>query len=1292
MQILRFKRLPFIAAGLLSLLIALSAGCTASHPYLLNPDDPRTAGHLGKLEDRLSANADYADLLELGWARWFLKNDGKGALEVWGQAARQNSSLPEARIARALAAYFEGNVSFSVDELMAVLSLDPGGPYAELAASRLMNLYQHTPDFPTLVQPLAESLIDDQRLNYRTRLKLTGLLALIYRERGMLESERKMKQRLGRMTSYKLSGPFGKLGLLDFDRSFEPELKAGQQSYHDGEVEVEAVFVDTLQNDIRINQLSDRGGVFYAESYIRLKEESRVIVGLETMDLSRLFVDGHPVLDVDSLGVYPKGRHEVAMTLDAGWHRLLLKLADSGPYIRFRLNMVSDKGLPLIQEMGADPNAGWDSSPKSAPSIQAQPANMESLWADVLEEREDLYGLFFHMLACYEIGDRAGFKISSEKALAINPKFAPLYVLNAYQVQGDPSIPGQIGRDQARADMTRALELDPSQVFARYYLSNYYLEREQTESAISELRELEKRSPNYHLWSQSLFNIYQSKGWWKEAEASAARALAQNGRNIKLLESVFFYHQQRQQHEQAGKLVRIIDALNGSGTLLAEWHEEAGRTDQAIAAYESSLAWEPSNEAVKHALAQVYLKEDQFERAIALFAELDSIPARHRRYVHDHAGALARAGRQAEALGLLRKALAEDPGDFRLRRALYLLDGKQMLDAYVTDGMELVQAFRADSWQEDSGAVNVLDEYLMELLPDGSLLSRVHIITRVQTKEAQVRYGEIFLPSNGVVYQVRLIKPDGRILVPERIDGKKSISMPGLEVGDFIEYDYLQGSKGSNLLPDGRMHFSRFYFQSVNLPTYRSNFVVIHPEKMKVHLFPMNYDLAPPKHSTEEGRLVTRYENSSLEAIIREPFMPMDEETMPIVQVSRPLSWEEIRDVYRQKLLRLKRSTPELRAFLEKHRGRKASEKETVERLYKAVAERIDGEGADANLGLSAAHILQLREGNRLLLLSTLLDLAGIDNRFVMVRPRNIKEIDYPGGNFKVYADPLLEVRPKGGKSLFLTADYKETVFNRPSPLFSAAKALVLAEGERFENLPLFTEIGENKEVSLSIQLAADGSADCEVVERISGYYSTAMKRSLKKIPADQLPQFFEMVLNRNFPGTTLQEWDMENLDDASKALKLHYRFRIQKLGRLVGRQLRLPAKFFAVNLSLAYIRTPSRSYPMLINSINSGYNSTVLTLPPGFAISRRPESRKIESDFGVYRLDVTQKGAKLTFTRDFFIPIQRIELEQYLDFYRFCADIDQLEREEIILEDQSMNRAAKPVVSEGGNLALGGR
>src|SRR5204863_5244984 len=142
-------------------------------------------------------------------------------------------------------------------------------------------------------------------------------------------------------------------------------------------------------------------------------------------------------------------------------------------------------------------------------------------------------------------------------------------------------------------------------------------------------------------------------------------------------------------------------------------------------------------------------------------------------------------------------------------------------------------------------AIRLLDLSAVELLPDGGAVERIHTLTRVLDKRGISRFGEAHIPGDAQLLRLRTIKPDGRVLEPESIPEKESVSLPGLEAGDAVETDYLRG-----LAPRGPdtpgLSLGAFFFRDDETPMGETTYEVRAPDGWPLELQARNVEAAAP--------------------------------------------------------------------------------------------------------------------------------------------------------------------------------------------------------------------------------------------------------------------------------------------------------------------------------------------------------------------------------------------------------------------------------------------------------------
>jgi len=1267
------------------LLICASAlsGCARNlSPYA------RHALDLNVISQSELPSAPYAagDLACLGWQKWLHPGQSDEAEKLWLKALELEGDCAEALAGLALLSYFRGRVDSQLNNWASLLEFHPDSPFAEIAARQMNMYFPYYGDFITRFKPLFVRLADDARVDYSTRLAVLDVLEKIYMEDGDEEAVFAVRRQKGEVRKFIFAGPFGQFGQIDFDRTYPPEEEAPlMPEYRDDGFTVKTALADLEIREDDFSLLDNRGGVYYAVSYIKLQEGQELIFRLSGWLLASMRIDSLPPLVIDSRRAYLPYYHQQSVKLEAGWHRILLKVGEDGGKTSWRLRVIGSDGKAPQFEQFADFKGQPDFDELAGSNLTHAPEAHSSHWAQALRnDPADVQAILAELLLDYMNGDYEAMKPLLEKGFEEAPQFAPFRIINALKCEKDPAASRKVMQNEARRSYEKAFELDSSMGTALYEIAQRDLEEERIGEAIEKLKSLQKSAPGYNLWQTSLYSIYNSRGWRMEAEEALSEAIRINPRDRWALKQMYMLCKSEARYAEAEKLAFKLDALSWSSNRLAAWLYDTGRDAEGEKIMRRNIRREAASERLKFDLAERHAAAGNYSAAADIYRRMlerpDSADASSLRRIREMlAETLQYAGRFDDAAAIHYGIIERDTDSFHVRNMLALSDRKEMLSEYVTSGDEVIKEFMSDDFGSEAESVVVLDEYIVQILPNGSYIGRTHMIQRAQTKAALSRLGEISTPDEAATYTVRIVKPDGRVLAPENISGKDSDSLPDLEVGDFIEYDYVTGNGIDRRFRNGFLGM-RFYFRNMETPTYRSHFTVIHPDGMNVTLFPINFgELNAPEVSSKNGNTISSYKNEKLKEITPEPFMPLSDEVFPIVDVSLPLSYIDIRDYYRQNLQRNLRPSHELRAFLNMHWPSDASackgkaQFDCVKSLYYAVADRVEGDNQSGALTSSATAILQAGIGNRLLLLSALLKMKNIKSDFLLARPVNVKKIEFPNASLKTYDSALLRITLDDGRQIFTDADFKYSTFGKYSPLISGAEALLLDDSPNpLVTVPFQNAHADQKDVTLYCRLSDSGAADCESLEEIGGYYSSNLRGKLEGLSQDQLRQFFEAVLNQNFPGTSLKELSIENLENPEKPLTLHYTFRSDYFARRMSGKLLIERAFYPLNLAPSYIRIPVRKFDLMINFINSGRLNAVIELPENWDVSKVPGNRRIDSDFGSYTYEIRRDGRLLEFNREITVPVQRINPSQYLDFARFCSAIDNIEQTQTVIEPSS--------------------
>lgn len=1220
---------------------------------------------------------------DYGWVKLVLGEGEAGEAEL---RRAEQAGLHDARTLFGLALRAHDTAHFaSARDLWTRLleGYDRGDPWAaplaEVAAHRLLTLVSDAPgeaaaekDHVARVQRLWR---DSARLPAEARQLLAALLGQLLRIGGREAEAQQLDAERGCPAAFYVSGPHGHLPRLDLLRSFppdDPDRDPGRAAYRR---------VSSRGCDLLLDGAQGCPGVMYAIAWAHLADAAEVPMTVESGgELWALYVDGERRWFEEE----PLRRRHLVLRLAAGWHAVALKV--SVPQGRTQLQLV----LPgaTFADPAAPPTAAAREGAAAARALSPLPA-AHAAWEKALSR------LVLAQQA-YIAGDVDAGLRAAEEALPEGTRFASLQLLQAGLLGDDSSRPQRIVRDRVRRSLSRALGLDPGLLRARLNLAYLEMQEDHAEEALALLDSMPAPAPRPWPWQLPLlrYRILRQKQWLREAEDALDDARRAGPSACAPLEALVDLRRELKDDRGALAASRKLAACNPYSDRHAEVLRQAGDIDGAEREYRRLLALEPESENYAQALAEaLYLRGT---RADLLQAQklLEGLLRRHPRAAYHRvrlANVLVELSARKQAVAVLQAGLRETPEAPELHRALLALGVPSVMDVDRLDGRAVVREFERDREHlpESAGepAIIVLDRTVMHVFPSGARLTLTHNIMKVLTKDGIDRFGEVQVPQDAEVLTLRTIKADGTTREPEEIAEKETVSAPDLEVGDYVEFEYIDREGPPAAFPVGFLS-ERFYFMSPEAPLYRTEYLVVTPWAMPLQV--SRRGPAPPPLVNRRGdERVTVWARQKVPRLLPEPPQAdaLMAEWMPSVRVGSGITHARWRDWLRDRLFEAQRPNDELRRLAREVAGTKgpreprkdAELRERAGRLGRWVQRNIKQAGS---IDEQATAILARREGSRNGLLLALLRAAGVPCELWLARPAGAARLDDELPDVEAYSEGLLAIGPahKPGTPPLLWLDpvYRNQPPGLVRPALRGARALRVparsAPPEATASFAVVDSRGDDlRRVEMQVKLQADGGGRVEVHETLRGWPALEWREELERVAGSEVRKELEQrSLGFYFPGATLEDLRYGPVDKDDQPLDVVYSFRAPRLARLrqageaeTGNggprpELVLPAPFPAL-LSKHYVGVPRRTTPLLLHLVTPTELEARIELPEGAGEPLLAPAATLDA-FGHFVQRAERDGRRIHLHAEFAMPLQRVEPERYPDFLRFAARVDAAE------------------------------
>jgi tetratricopeptide (TPR) repeat protein len=957
-----------------------------------------------------------------------------------------------------------------------------------------------------------------------------------------------------------------------------------------------------------------------------------------------------------------------ALTLRAGPHRLLVRVSKEDQAGHFQLALQRLDGAPagLTFAPAVGPPPAWGGV-DLLEDVEGLMPNAKDVRAALADEASDA------LARVIATRDGAGRDRDGARAMldGVAPALdGPLVRLTRAELDlADRYLAPKVAAGRAARDLEAALTKDEGLVAARLLSAQLALD----DGRQTEALDLVKKARASHapasasvLWLQARIEL--SLGLEAQAVLTAREASSSWKGHCEALGLEYDVARRRDAVAESDALLEQSKHCPNAPARKAEHDKTRGRLEAVLTTWRAQLARDGSQAQVASSLASALTSLGRFDEAVQVLEATAKTWPRNALVLKQLADVHEQAGRASEALAVRERALLLDGADLPLRRAVERAKtGKELLDAYAISTEAALKAYEAAPGAEDATAAFLLDAAAIEALPDGTQVDRVHIMQKALDQSGVQEVAEVQLPQGAVVLKLRTLKPDGRTLEPESIEGKDAVSLPGVQVGDVVEYEYLLAHPTRG---PGQPGFtaSNFYFQVAKHPNNWSTYTVIAPKGSGLAVDAHHLkNVGPVK--VEGDREVFFHEEKRVPPYIPEPMgPPSGTEWLPFVSVGAGQRGNEgVMTAYADAFLDRGAITHEVARFATQAAG-EAKGLDAVRAVYAAVMKKLSGR--DAGLPMSAAASVGQDRGSRTWLLQAALTALGFDARLVAVRAFSADPAPYVFPNESlfpyvcvrvlvdgqpVWLDAMVRFAPFGELPEFATGEREAWVLPRPGEV-----------PERTTTPPRRSQ--PSKTVVLTASLDEDGVLKGEGVETYSGYDAAQLAEALEQLSADQRKQALEQALSRMFGGADLEQVDVEAPREVGAPVKVSYRFSASRFARKEGSALVLGALTFPWSLGRRYLVLGQRVTPLFVESSESTVSTVTLTVPEGYRLKDGGGETKTSCEWGRFVRREKQAGRVITVEEEAQLTQARVPVKGYEAFGQFAGEADLLQLRDVLL------------------------
>ena len=1171
-----------------------------------------------------------------------------------------------AYLARGLDAESRGELRQSVRAYWNLLkvarqSSEPISPLAGwYAALRLRALSSATPDVWNEVKSEVVGFLDQPAaLNWRARAKLVEWWwAQESKRLGDAASLEGSAQMLGCVGDVRLVGPFGDGVVADAFRSFEPEKPGRWPAVFPASKRNPNAVASTLATKRRGCEIRAEGyapeGVYYAETFVSLDHPQDVV--LSAAGAFKIWVDDVLVLERDPRQWAVGLLSGLALRLRQGRHRIMAKYLGSST----AMALMHLDGTPLRVEASSDATLPYAMVP---PQKLADP-NLLTRYVrrgQVVRPSDDVELYLAAFLAHVENRSDVASLLMEPLVKRIEKAGPVALELQAQLAVDDPIYPSGMGKDLAREIYQVVAKKAPGFWKSRYWLAVQSSDKRGMTRTVDDLRELNDQFPQVDEIGLRLVATYVSLGWTAQGHDLLSQMVKRSPHNLEVLGPWAAGLDSMGRGEQADKVVAAMVALDPRTDAAVERALRRQDYPTAIAELKRLRKFGDANGDIATRMAQVMIQAGVSKESVA---ELEksvkdnptSDTARMSLADYKFAGGTSAALREA-----ITRAMEDGADASPLDLALDLVEGKTALDAYRLDGLSIVREFENSGQTMEGEALRVLDYGVVWIRSDGSSRMLEHQIIKAQTQAAVTRLAEQPL-RNRLPLRARVIKKDGRVLEPEIVVDKPTLTMPHMELGDYCEIEMIHTLPADS---KGGVYYAgpHWFFQEHEVGYWRSEFVVIAPKDRTLDI-ESSGNVPAMKVVDRDPLIERRWRADKSPAAVVEPGSAPRHEVLPNVRLGWGITREASLELGTDKVTDVAATDPRLvRIAHSIVRGIEPSNaRERAKRVYYWVLNNIEPSSeADGR------KIVMGRSGDRARAYAYLMRLLKIRTDYAVARSA-LERQPYAGPMSEVdsFSHLLMRVElPERAQWVGFSSRF--TPFGYVPWKLRGQTAYLLRPGAPKVTVstdPVVDKTGYEG----TAELRPTGTASMDATFRYWGAHAIPFRETLERVPEAQLLSVFESaLLSQLLPGASLVQLKVLDRDDLDKPLSVKMKTEMPDFARRADRQLLIGPPFGGI--LAPFVGASSRTTTLLLTTDERIEVKFQVRLPAGAkVVTTLAPTRLVEPGRRVEIHDRVE-GDMLVLDRFVALSAARVAPKEFPAFAAFIRRGDEALRKEIRIQ-----------------------
>jgi len=693
-------------------------------------------------------------------------------------------------------------------------------------------------------------------------------------------------------------GVFENLNSSGIEMPYEPEENTSSNISFNAHSKGDAAWYkprdDVEAYEFLINHDEYGSGVHYAQTFVYSPREQRVHLKLGKGGLIRVRLNDVLIVEDDNEYITELDAYTVAVNLQKGVNRILLKSATNGTYPYFILRLEDLNGNPLKDYEVSFKDKEYKKGNLNSVNPVFVPHEVETYFEKKIKDsNSDINLNTFCLYLTYFRNGRLNKAIELLKSWSNEYPESSLIkscLLECYGLNGDNTISKKLQNNIKRTD-------------PEYYLS-LMLEFEKLEDLMkldiekyeSKLRKIGDVTDYSFMKTITEFMILFRQNARQKMRQKLDTIICDPNLPSSLKSTIAEFNSSVFNDDNAA--IKILETYNTEEynweiiKYLGYYYKKQNRIEDAIKLYENSLQFNEIDNNVHYEIILLLHDTGQFERSIKFIEKaLENFPNSYL-FTKLKGDAYVQLNKKAEAIKLYEVALLRSPSQYDLRVKINdLKNSKNPLNELrVKDAYNYIKANRETNTNNNYGLIGLFKQTNVLAYKNGGGEFNSTMIYKITAQNGVNIFKEYSLGLSGdfIINKSEIVKINGETVPADR--NGSDLVFDGLEVGDVIYIDY-----DSRYTRSGR--FYRDYILTSNFTSYhpmiKSDYrLLTHDKKVNFKVTNGNVDYK----TANNGEFYVHHWslNNSTGIPISEDYMPTFSDVITRLHISSVDSWNII--------------------------------------------------------------------------------------------------------------------------------------------------------------------------------------------------------------------------------------------------------------------------------------------------------------------------------------------------------------------------------------------------------------